>query len=153
MSVPSAQPSWSRRRSFALSAVTRALKGLAVSTASMGSLPAQEGIASAFRADSGFGAVAGKNPDFIRQCQQAGMDGVDDLIEIAAGKIGASDAAFKERVSGHQQLERGKVQADRALRVPGSVDDLSWVASQTHNLAIGQAFIRRRGLRRRNADP
>ena len=97
--------------------------------------------------------MAGQNPGFARQRKQAGVDGVDDLIGVPAGQVGAADAAFKERVAGHQQLERGKVQADRALGMAGSVDDLGGVALQAHNLAIGQAFIRRRGLRRRNADP
>jgi len=45
------------------------------------------------------------------------VDGLDDLVEVPAGQVGAADAAFKERIAGHQQLERGKVQADRALRV------------------------------------
>ncbi len=72
---------------------------------------------------------------------------------IAAGQVGASNAAGKERIAGDEQLERGKVEADRALGVAGGVDHLGGVAVQAHNQAIGQVFVGRGGFRRGNADP
>ena len=58
------------------------------------------------------------------------MDGVDDLVKIAAGQVGAADASGKERVACDEKLERNKVQADRTLGMPGGVQDLRRVASR-----------------------
>ena len=107
---------------------------------------AQERIAPALCADGGRGAVAGQNLGFVGQSQQAGLDGVDDLAGVAAGQVGAADAAGKERVAGDEQLERGKVEADRALGVAGRVEHLGGIAFQADDQAVGQALVGRRRL-------
>ena len=88
----------------------------------------QEWICSAFGADGGGWSVAGNDPGFVGEGQQAGVDGVDDLLEVAAGQVGAADAAGKERVAGEDHLERSEVKADGALGVAGGVQDLGWVS-------------------------
>ena len=85
--------------------------------------------------------------------QQAGLDGVDDLVEVAAGQVGAADAAGKERVAGDEKLERGKMQADGALGVAGGVEHLGGVVFEADGCAVGQGSIGRRGLRGGNAQP
>jgi len=63
--------------------------------------------------------VAGEDAGLVGQRKQASLDGVDDLAVVSSGEVGAADAAFKERIACDQKLERGKVEADRALRVAG----------------------------------
>ena len=67
--------------------------------------------------------MTGQDFGFIGECQQSGFDGVDDLVEVAAGQVGPANAAGKKRVPGDQQLERGKVQTDRPLSVARSMED------------------------------
>jgi hypothetical protein len=73
---------------------------------------AQEWIIFLFRADGCAGTVAWEYFRFVWQRQQPELDGVDDLVVVAAGQVGASNAAGKEGVSSDQQLEGSKVQAD-----------------------------------------
>ena len=54
---------------------------------------AQEGVAFTLGADGGDGSVAREYFGFVREGQQAGLDGVDDLIEVSAGEVGSADAA------------------------------------------------------------
>ena len=58
-----------------------------------------------------------------------------------------------ERIAGHQQLERSKVQAHRPLGMAGGVQDLGGVVLQSHDLAIRQASVGRSHLRRMHPDP
>ena len=46
-----------------------------------------------------------------------------------------------------EQLERGEVEADRALGVAGGVEDLGGIAVEADDLAVGQAFVGWRGFR------
>jgi hypothetical protein len=58
------------------------------------------------------GPVTRQYLGIVRESQQARLDRVDDLLEVAPREIGAPDAAGKERVAGNEQLERRKMQAD-----------------------------------------
>ena len=51
--------------------------------------------------------------------QQTGLDGFDDLVEVAAGQVGAPDAAGEERVAGDDHLERREVEAEEPWVWPG----------------------------------
>jgi len=97
--------------------------------------------------------VAGENAGLVWQREQASLNGVDDLTIVATGQVSAADAAFKERIACDQQLERGKVEADRALRVAGGVDDLGRVVFQTHARTVGQALVGRSDLGRCDSQP
>ena len=46
----------------------------------------QEGVGAALLADGGGGTVAGEDSGFIRQGQQTGVNGVDDLAELPPGR-------------------------------------------------------------------
>ena len=72
----------------------------------------QEGVGFTLGANGGGGTVAGQNFGFIGEGQQARLDGVDDLAKVAAGQVGAADAAGKQRVPRDEQFERDKVQTN-----------------------------------------
>jgi hypothetical protein len=114
---------------------------------------AKKWITLAFGADGGGGAVSGENFSFVRQEQQAGLDGFNDLVVVSARKVGASDAAGKQGVSGNKQPEGDKMQANRTLGVAGSVDYLGGAGSEADIEAVGEQIVGRGGLRRRDAQP
>ena len=60
----------------------------------------QEGIVLALFADGGLRAVAGDDDGVIGQGEEFVVQGVDDLLEGAAGQIGSADASGEQRVSG-----------------------------------------------------
>jgi hypothetical protein len=78
---------------------------------------------------------------------------VDDLAVVAAGQVGAANAAGEERVSGEDNFERNKVKADGALGVAGGVDDLGWVAGEADLLAVGEALVGWRSFWGGDAEP
>jgi len=97
----------------------------------------QKGVAS-FLLTYGRGwSVSWNDLGLVGQGQQAAVNRVEDLVVVAAGKVGASDAAGKERVSGDEQFERRKVQADGALGVSGGVQDLGRVGGESHSHSVG----------------
>jgi hypothetical protein len=59
----------------------------------------QKGIILAFLADRGLRAVAGNDDGVIRKGEQFVVQGIDDLLERAAGKIGSTDASRKQRIT------------------------------------------------------
>jgi hypothetical protein len=96
----------------------------------------EEWIAFSLISDRGGWSVARKNPGFIGQGHQPGTERVHDLIEVAAGQVGAADAAGKQGVAGNQQLERGKVEADRPLGVAGGVQNTGGIVLEPYDLPI-----------------
>jgi hypothetical protein len=111
----------------------------------------EEWVALALFSNCGGWSVAWQDLGFIGQRHEAGAKRVHDLIEVAARKIGAADAAGKQGVAGNQKLERGKVETDRPLGVAGSVDDLGGKVLETYDLAVDESFVGRSDLRRANA--
>ena len=97
--------------------------------------------------------MAGLDFGFDGQGEKPGADGVDDLIEVATGQVGAADAAGEERVSGDKQLERGKVETDGALGVAGGVKHLCGAGFQAYALAVGEGFVGRSCFRGCDAQP
>ena len=97
--------------------------------------------------------MAGQDFGFIWERQQSGFDGVDELAEVAAGQVSSADAAGKEGVAGDEQLEGGKMQADRSLCVARSVDHLRWTGLDPDTQAIVERFVGRSRLRGRDTHP
>ena len=52
------------------------------------------------------------------------MQGTHDLFERTSGKIGAADAALKQRVARDQHLLGGKIETDTSLGVAGGVQNI-----------------------------
>jgi hypothetical protein len=73
---------------------------------------AQKRVTTTFFADRCLGAMSGQNSSFVGQGEQAGTDGIDDLVEVAARQVSTADAARKQSVSGHKEIERGEVKAN-----------------------------------------
>src|SRR5450631_2564446 len=90
---------------------------------------------------------------FVGKRKQAVSDGVDNLFEIAARKIGATDASGKERVAGDDHFQRREMQADGTLGVAWGVKNLRRIFVECDDFAIDQAFVWRSDFRGRNANP
>ena len=97
--------------------------------------------------------MTGHDFGVVGECEQASLDGVDDLLEVAAGEIGAADAACEEGVTGDKYLERREVKADGPLGVARGVEDQRWVALEADARAIVKAFVGGSCLRRVDAAP
>jgi hypothetical protein len=106
-----------------------------------------------FGADGGCGPVAGQDPGVVGKGQEPGFDGVDDLAWVAAGQIGAADAAGKQGIAGNDHFERLEMKTDGTLGVPRRVQHISGVTIETDAQAIGEAYVGSGHIGRGNADP
>jgi len=103
----------------------------------------------AFVADGGGGAMAGVDDSVVGEMHEFGFQRVDDLIERAAPKIGAANAAGEERVSGKElrfgEMDftgiLGEIQADTAGSVAGSVNNVGLEAAPTESVAFLEKMI------------
>src|SRR5208337_3442209 len=77
----------------------------------------EEGIAQLFEANGGGWTMAGEDSRLFGQDEQSIVYGAEYLPSVAARQVGAADAAREERVSGNEQIQRGKMQTDAALSV------------------------------------
>src|SRR5271157_6344107 len=81
--------------------------------------------------------------------EEFGFQRVDDLIERAAPKIGAANAAGEERVSGKElrfgEMDftgiLGEIQADTAGSVAGSVNNVGLEAAPTESVAFLEKLV------------
>lgn len=109
----------------------------------------EEGIGVALVADGGGRAMAGMDYGVVGEMHEFGFQRVDDLIERAAPKIGAANAAGEERVSGKElrfgEMDftgiLGEIQADTAGSVAGSVNDVGLEAAPTESVAFLEQMI------------
>jgi len=113
----------------------------------------QEWICSTLGGDGGGWPVARYDSGFVREGEQAGLDGVDDLLAVSTREVGAADAAGEERVSGEDHFERGKMETDGALGVAGGVKDLGGVGGESDGAAVDKGFVGREGFRRIDTNP
>lgn len=106
-----------------------------------------------FGADRGGGAVARQDPGVVGKRQEPGLDGLDDLAWVAAGQIGAADAARKQSISGNDHLERLEMKTNRTLGVTRRVQHFGGVAIETDTQPIGEAYVGSGHIGCWNADP
>jgi hypothetical protein len=97
--------------------------------------------------------VAGDDCDVVGQCEQAGVDGVEEFAGVAAGKVGAADGAREEGVSGEEEGLLGKVEADAAFCVAGSVEDGSGEAGDGDDFAVVEGVVGRGDFGGGDAEP
>lgn len=97
--------------------------------------------------------MAGDDPGFIRESEKAGVDGVDDLLVVAAGQVGAANASREEGVAGEDHSEWGEVKTNRALGVSGGMDYVGGVVLEADAETVGESLIGRCGLGRLDAEP
>ena len=79
------------------------------------------------------------------------MDGLDQLLGVATGQIGASDRPCKEGVSREQQGLIRNVEADAALGMAGSRNDGGVDAFHPHREIVGEVHVGRSDFRRGDA--
>jgi hypothetical protein len=81
------------------------------------------------------------------------LDGVNDLLTVAAGEVGAADAAGEERVTSEDHLERSEVKTDGTLRVAGGVKDLGRIVFKADGTAVVEGFVGWGGFRGIDTNP
>ena len=69
------------------------------------------------------------------------MDGGEELLCIPAGEVSATDGAGEESVSRQKESVVREVEADRALRVAGRVEDGAGEAGDGDDLAIVESVV------------
>ena len=80
--------------------------------------------------------MPGEHDRLVRQRVELAANGAGDRGRVAAGQIGAPDAAAEKRVSrDHFAFER-KVQRNTARRVPGGVQHMGFDRPGAENVAF-----------------
>lgn len=113
----------------------------------------EERIRSSLMADGRDGSVSWNQARFIGKVEKPGVNGVNDLLVIAAGQIGTPNAASEECVAGDNHFERRELQADGAQGMARSVEDDGWVRVESNQATVGETFIGRCGFRRGDTKP
>jgi len=90
---------------------------------------------------------------FVRQVEQASMDGVDDLLVISARKVGATDASGEEGVASQHHFERSEVETDGSLGMARRMEDLCRVIFEADAAVVGEGFVGGRGFGCLDAKP
>ncbi len=76
----------------------------------------------AFGGDGGGGTVTGINDGLRRQGEKE-IERVPELLDVAAGEVGAAVTHLKERVAGEEDAVLREIEADRAGCVTGGGED------------------------------
>ncbi len=97
--------------------------------------------------------MAGNDSGLVGQGEKAGVDGVDDLLGIAAWKVGATDASREESVASEDHLQRREIKTDGTLGVTWSVDNSGGVVVEADMTSIRETFVGRSGFRGFDAQP
>jgi hypothetical protein len=86
-------------------------------------------------------AVSRNYGDFVGESEQALVDGVQELVGVASGKVGAADGAGEESVPGEEEFLVGKVEADGAFGVSGGVEDGTRKPGDGYALAVFEGGV------------
>jgi hypothetical protein len=97
--------------------------------------------------------MAWNDDGIIGQGEDAVAQGAHDFLKRASGEIGAADAAREQGVAGDQQFLRGKIEADAALGVAGSVKNVRRQAARPQRFTVPDARFDCNLARRGDADP
>lgn len=101
----------------------------------------QVGIETAFVADGGVGTVARKDTDVVGEGQYLGADAIDKGCRVAAGKVGATNAALKQRVPSEEEFVLGKIETKPAWGVAGRMEHTEAHLSQRQLLPVCEIEI------------
>lgn len=86
----------------------------------------QEGISLALLADGSLRPVARADAGVVVESEQLTVERAEDGFEGATPKVGATDAASKQRIARKKSLvRRRKIQADAPRGVAGGMKDVS----------------------------
>ena len=97
--------------------------------------------------------MAGDDRDLVGKGEEGIVDGLDKFPGIAAGKVGATYGTGEEGVAGEQELLLGKIEADAAFSMTGSVENRAGEACDGDKLAVFEAGVGRSDFGCGNAEP
>lgn len=97
--------------------------------------------------------MPGYDEGLVGENKEAASNGIENLIEITTGEVGAPDASGEKRIAGEDRIERDEMEADGALGVTGGVDDPGRKGSEPDGLAIDESFVWRGRLGGADAQP
>jgi hypothetical protein len=97
--------------------------------------------------------MAWNNDGIIRQREDAVAQRAHDFLERSSGEIGAADASREQGVAGDQQFFRGKIEADAAFGVSGSVENVRRQAARPQQFAVCDTRFDCNFSRRGYSDP
>ena len=106
-----------------------------------------KGIGLALIAELAGRAVAGYEGHVVAQRPELLGDRIDQVLMIAARKVGATDRALKQDVADHRQLGRLMVKNHVTRRVAGAVNDVEHEIADRHLIAIDQPPVRHEAFR------
>ncbi len=72
----------------------------------------------------------------VAQREQLLVDAADELVEIAAGQIGAADAALEEHVAGDDEALRLTVEGDMPRSMPRNEEHLEFIGAERDHVAF-----------------
>lgn len=98
----------------------------------------EERIGDFFSADGGGGAVAGINDGIVREGVEAFSDGFEKSTHVAAGEVGAADAALEEGIASDDEAVGGVIKADSTGRMAREMDNLQVTAANGDDFAVGE---------------
>src|SRR5450432_351657 len=105
-------------------------------------LPADERVLLPLLSDGRIGAVAAHDRCVVRERVETLADRIEDLLSVAAPKVGAADRAAEERVPGVQDRRVGvEEKAARAGCVAGRVNDAQGGLSERDRLAVRESGV------------
>lgn len=67
--------------------------------------------------------MTGDDGDLVRQGEEGGVDGFEELVGISSGEVGAANGAVEESVSGEQKGLLRDIEADASFGMAGGVED------------------------------
>ena len=97
--------------------------------------------------------MTGDDLGLVGKSEQAGVDGVDDLVVVAAGQVGTADASGKKGIASEDHFERSEMETDGALGVARSVDDLGGIVFEPNAPAFRESLVGRGGCGSFDTEP
>src|SRR5438270_9034950 len=97
--------------------------------------------------------MAWNDDGLIGQDEDAVAQGAHDFLKRSSGEIGAANASREQGVACDQQFFRGKIEADAALGMAGSMENVRRQAARPQRFAICDTRFDGDFARRGDADP
>ena len=110
---------------------------------------AHVGVADTFAAKGAFRAVAWNEHRVVTHGPQTLGDAIDQVLVVAARKIGAANAACKQHIADKRTFDLGRIKHHMAWRVPRAMAHLQGVLAEGDGVAVVQPTCGREGARRR----
>ena len=87
-----------------------------------------------------------------RQREELLVNGIDELLVVAARKIGAADRTLEQHVADDQKLRGFVIEDHMPGRMSGAVKDVQFQLAHRHGIAVVEPAIRRKGTGARHAE-